>query len=118
MKGVLQKRSRRVATLGIMSWVVGANAAAAFGQHLNQIMTAAIGDSIGSQVLQSASLLAGMNSDELGCNSIALQIAGAVVSSTVLSVCPYLFSGYSRIGLWCQRPDSRAIAIGSPVGFR
>ena len=92
MKGVLQKRSRRVGTLGIMSWVVGANAAGAFGQHLNQIMTGAIGDSIGSQVLQSASLLAGMNSDELGCNSIALQIAGAVVSSTVLSVCPYLFS--------------------------
>ena len=92
MKGVLQKRSRRVGTLGIMSWVVGANAAGAFGQHLNQIMTGAIGDSIGSQVMQSASLLAGINSDGLGYNSIALQVAGALVGSTVLSICPYLFS--------------------------
>jgi hypothetical protein len=123
MKHLLQtaavelKRSRRVGTLGIMSWVLGANAAGAFGQHLNQIITGAISDSIGGQVLQSASLLAGMNSGGLGYDSIAIQVVGALVGSTLLSICPYLFSKLrSHRPLVSKAQPARDCDWLSPVG--
>ena len=88
---VTLRRPKRVGTLGIMTWVVGANAAGASG-HLNQIIAGAISDSIGSQVLQSVSLLAGMNSGGFGYGSVAIQVAAALVGSTFLSIVPCLFS--------------------------
>jgi hypothetical protein len=51
------KKPRNVGALGIMTWVVGANAGAALAQHLNQIVAGAISDCIGSQILQSVSYL-------------------------------------------------------------
>jgi hypothetical protein len=69
MKRLLQmaellKRSRRTSTLAIVTWVLGANAAGAIGQHLNQIIVGAIS-------LQSVPLLAGMNGS--GFDSIPLR---------------------------------------------
>jgi hypothetical protein len=74
MKRLLQmvelqlKRSRGTSTLAIMTWILGANVAGAIGQHLNQIIVGAISDSIESQVLQSVSLLAGMNGSGFDCD--------------------------------------------------
>jgi hypothetical protein len=78
MKRLLQmaellKRSRRTSTLAIVTWVLGANAAGAIGQHLNQIIVGAIS-------LQSVPLLAGMNGSGFDCDSVAIQVAVALIS--------------------------------------
>jgi hypothetical protein len=75
-----------------MTWVLGANAAGANGQHLNQIIVGAISDSIESQVLQSVSLLAGMNGSGFDCDSVAIQVAVALRSGALLAMLPSLVS--------------------------
>ena len=61
----------------IASYVVGANALAALGQHFNHAIT----DCIGAQIVQSIPLLASMNSGVLYPGSISIQIATALIGS-------------------------------------
>jgi hypothetical protein len=65
----------------IASYVVGANALAALGQHFNQFAADAITDCIGAQIVQSIPLLARMNSGVLYPGSISIQIATALIGS-------------------------------------
>ena len=80
------KKPRNVGALGIMTWVVGANAGAALAQHLNQIVAGAISDCIGSQILQSVSLFAAMDSGGFDYDSVAIQVTAAFIGSTLLSI--------------------------------
>lgn len=101
MKRLLQmaelqlKRSRGTSTLAIMTWLLGANVAGAIGQHLNQIIVGAISDSIESQALQSVSLLAGVNGGGFDCDSIAIQVAVALLGGALLAIFPSLVSKMS-----------------------
>jgi hypothetical protein len=98
MKRLLQrarvhfKGSRRIGTLEVMTWAVSANAAAALAQHLTQIAAGAISDCIGAQILQSVPLLAAMNSGGFDYDSIATQVAAALIGSALLSIFPGMFS--------------------------
>jgi len=76
----------------MMTWVVGANAAAALAQHLAQIAAGAISDCIGAQILQSVPLLAAMNSGGFDYDSIAIQVAAALIGSALLSIFPGVLS--------------------------
>ena len=80
------KRRGNVGALGVMTWVLGTNAGAALGPHLNQIVAGAISDCIGSQILQSVSLFAAMD------NTIAIQVSAALVGSTLLAIFPGILS--------------------------
>ena len=82
------KRRGNVGALGIMTWVVGANAGAALAQHLNQIVAGAISDCIGSQILQSVSVLAAMDGGEFEYDGIAIQVLAALIGSTLLTIFP------------------------------
>ena len=86
------KRRGNVGALGIMTWVVGANAGAALAQHLNQIVTGAISDCIGSQILQSVSVLAAMDGGGFAYDGIAIQVLAALIGSTLLAIFPIILS--------------------------
>ena len=86
------KRRGNVGALGVMTWVVGTNAGAALGPHLNQIVAGAISDCIGSQILQSVSLFAAMDSGGFGYDTIAIQVTAALVGSTLLAIFPGILS--------------------------
>src|SRR4029079_4955651 len=83
-----------------MTWVLGANAAGAIGQHLNQIIVGAISDSIESQALQSVSLFAGMNGSGFDCDSVAIQVAVALISGALLAILPSLVSKMCLAPKW------------------
>jgi hypothetical protein len=76
----------------IASYVVGANALAALGQHFNQFAADAITDCIGAQIVQSIPLLARMNSGVLDPGSISIQIATALIGSVLLATLPSVFT--------------------------
>src|SRR4029453_3686911 len=82
------KKPRNVGALGIMTWVVGANAGAALAQHLNQIVAGAISDCIGSQILQLGFLFDAMDSGGFDYDFIAIQVTAAFIGSTLLSIFP------------------------------
>jgi hypothetical protein len=89
MKRLLQRarvhfeRSRRIGTLEMMTWVVGANAAAALAQHLTQIAAGAISDCVGAQILQFVPLLAAMSTGGPNSGSIAAQSAAALIGGAL-----------------------------------
>jgi hypothetical protein len=86
------KRLKPPSSVQIVSYVVGANALAAIGQHFNHFAADAITDCIGAQIVQSISLLARTNSDVLDPGSIAIQIATALVGSTLIATLPSIFA--------------------------
>jgi hypothetical protein len=86
------KRRGNVGALGVMTWVLGTNAGAALGPHLNQIVAGAISDCIGTQILQSVPLLAAMDSGGFGYETIAIQVTTALVGSTLLAIFPGILS--------------------------
>ena len=75
------KRRGNVGALGAMTWVVGANAGAALGPHLDQIIAGTITDCLGSQILQSVSLFAAMDNGGFGYDTIAIQVTAALVAA-------------------------------------
>jgi len=79
---------RLTSVVQIASYVVGANALAALGQHFNQFAADAITDCIGAQIVQSIPLLARMNSGVLDPGSISIQIATALIGSVLLATLP------------------------------
>ena len=79
---------RLTSVVQIASYVVGANALAALGQHFNQFAADAITDCIGAQIVQSIPLLARMNSGVLDPGSISIQIATALIGSVLLVTLP------------------------------
>jgi hypothetical protein len=85
------KRLRPTNVIQITSYVVGANALAALGQHFNQFAADAITDCIKAQIVQSIPLLARMSGDVLDPGSIAIQIATALVGSTLIAALPSIF---------------------------
>ena len=89
---VRPKTLRLAGALQVITCVIGANAVASLGQHLNQIAADAIADCIGGQILQSMPLFASMSSGGLDPSSIATQIAMAFIGSTLLTIFPNILS--------------------------
>jgi hypothetical protein len=81
LKGLRLTSAVRIATC-----VVGANAAAALGQHFNHLAADAITDCIGAQIVQSIPLLARISSGVLDPGSIAVQMATAFIGSMLLAI--------------------------------
>ena len=75
----------------------GTNAGAALGPHLNQVVAGAISDCIGSQILQSVSLFAAMDSGGFGYDTIAIQVTATLVGSTLLAIFPGILSKLHRL---------------------
>jgi len=98
-----------------MTWVLGANAAGAIGQHLNQIIVGAISDSIESQVLQSVSLLAGMNGSGFDCDSIAIQVAVALIGGALLAIFPFSFENVFGTEIGADKHSSQIVIDPSVV---
>ena len=65
-------RSTRSGAIKIAACVLGANAGAAIGQHLNQVVGSAVSDRVGGEIFRSVTTLAAMGGDT---NSILSQIA-------------------------------------------
>ena len=86
------KRLRPTSGVQVAAYVVSANALVATGQHFNHFAADAITDCIGAQIAQSIPLLARMNSDLLDPGSIAIQIASALVGSTLVATLPSIFA--------------------------
>jgi len=101
-------RLRLAGALQVITCVIGANAVASLGQHLNQIAADAIADCIGGQILQSMPLFASMSSG-LDPSSIATQIAMAFIGSTLLTIIPNILSKL-RAG-----PHSRFQCVALPL---
>jgi hypothetical protein len=89
---VRPKKLRVTGAIQVITCVIGANAAAALGQHFNQIAADAIADCIGGQILQSMPMFASMSSGGLDPSSIATQIAMAFIGSTLLTIFPNILS--------------------------
>src|SRR5262245_5435475 len=80
------KRLSPTSVVQIASYVVGANAVAALGVHLNQFAADAVTDCIGAHIVQSIPLLARMNGNVLDPVSITIQIGTGLVGSMLLAI--------------------------------
>jgi hypothetical protein len=88
----LLKRLRPTSGIQIAAYVVSANALVATGQHFNHFAADAITDCIGAQIVQSIPSLSG--SGFLDPSSIAIQIATALVGSTLIATLPSIFAKF------------------------
>ena len=91
------KRLRPLSVVQLASYLAGANALAALGQHFNQFAADAITDCIGAQVTQSVPLLASMSGGGLDPGSIAIQMATALLGSILLAILGRAFPTLRRI---------------------
>ena len=95
--------------LGVITCAASANALIAFEQQLNHVVTGAISDCVGAQVLQSMPLFARMSSGGLDPGSIATQIAMAFIGSALLTIFPDILSKFRA------RPQSRFRCLAWPL---
>ena len=95
MKRLVQKtvgnltRSTRFGAVKIAVCVLGANAGAAIGHHFNQIVSSAVSDRVGGEILRSVTTLATMGGDT---NSILSQIATDLSGSLFMLVLGLLWT--------------------------
>lgn len=81
--------SRHSRALEIITWTMGANALAGFGQQLNHIVAEAITDCLGAQILQST-LLTRMSSDGFNTGSLLTEFGAGLIGSALLAICPII----------------------------
>ena len=78
--------SQQPRALGVITCAASANALIAFEQQLNHVVTGAISDCVGGQILQFVPLLAAMSTDGSNTGSIAAQLAAALVGGALFAM--------------------------------
>ena len=73
-------------TLEVITCAASANALIALEQQLNHLVTGAISDCVGAQILQFVPLLAAMNTGGSTACSIAAQVAVALIAGTLFAM--------------------------------
>jgi hypothetical protein len=92
MKRVLLRLANRLRlsqpsrTLGVITCAASANALIALEQQLNHLVTGAISDCVGSQILQFVPLLAAMSTGGSNSGSIAAQVAAALIGGALFAM--------------------------------
>ena len=92
MKRVLLRLANRLRlsqpsrTLGVITCAASANALIALEQQLNHLVTGAISDCVGAQILQFVPLLAAMSTGGSNSGSIAAQLAAALVGGALFAM--------------------------------
>ena len=73
-------------TLEVITCAASANALIAFEQQLNHLVTGAISDCVGAQILQFVPLLAAMSTGGSNTGSIAAQLAAALIGGALFAM--------------------------------
>jgi hypothetical protein len=72
--------------LGVITCAASANALIALEQQLNHLVTGAISDCVGAQILQFVPLLAAMSTGGSNSGSIAAQVAAALIGGALFAM--------------------------------